>query len=115
MKRNQTPGSRSATQSDVGRWRPGGRAEPDPNRSKYAALGRFVETGPARAGGYLRGYPVNPDSKCGGRVQGVQRMPGFTWPVQSKVAMLSHWLPVPVMFAGSQPLPAFGPYQVGSQ
>jgi len=117
MKRNQTLGGRSATQSDVDRSRSGGRAEPDPNRSKYAALGRFVETGPARDAtcGKSAQRAANSGSVSGGRVHGVHRMPGFTWPVQSKAAMLSHWLPVPLMFAGSQPFPAFGPYQVGSQ
>ena len=45
---------------------------------------------------------------------GVQTTFGLTCPVQLKIAMLSHWLPVPLMFAGSQPLPGIA-YQVGSQ
>ena len=45
---------------------------------------------------------------------GVQRTPGFTRPDQSKTAMLSQPFPVPLMFAGSQPLPGTA-YQVGSQ
>lgn len=45
---------------------------------------------------------------------GVHLKLGFTWPVQSKMAMLSQPSPVPLMFAGSQPLPLMA-YQVGSQ
>jgi fructokinase len=57
-----------------------------------------------------------PDPPRSGRWSyGVQRMVGLTWPVQSKVAMLSQPLPLLLILAGSQPLPAAAPYQVGSQ
>ncbi len=46
--------------------------------------------------------------------QGVQRTFGLMRPLQSKTAMLSQPLPLPLMSAGSQPLPGTA-YQVGSQ